>query len=194
MKTHEVFGILIRNERSEGYIRSTQKLYAFIDRTFQFRFRFRQVGDFVKDVACLRFLIISSYLANPEFVENSIEYYQNKVSVLEKYIKEHSLEENKILIDKYLELVKNLWRVGFSDNTFKFDRNYVLYNGQIVLIDFNEATFSIEDVKRDIQNKAWLKKYSYKRLNRELREYYKKRMQEELNVENLEKLWNNKRI
>ena len=49
----------------------------------------------------------ASLLGNPRFI-NSYNYKQDKVELLYEYFENHSIEENKTIIKKYLELVVEL--------------------------------------------------------------------------------------
>ncbi|MFO0743711.1 MAG: hypothetical protein U0469_01495 [Candidatus Paceibacterota bacterium] len=135
-----------------------------------------------------------SLIGNPNFFDGSINYEQDKVLIVKKILKKYGIHDLKMVLDNYIELIKKSWEFGFSEISFNFTVNCGVLDGRIIFIDFNEITFSIEDVKKDIENQIWLHRWSFSHLNKELKEYYKKRMEEELTVENLEKLWNVRNI
>jgi hypothetical protein len=91
-------------------------------------------------------------LGNPEFV-NSTDYTQDKVVLLMDYFDTHTLDENKIVVLSYTELIKKLLKYGIHDYVYKFKNSYGLNKkGGVVFIDFNEVTFSKEETLTYIKN------------------------------------------
>lgn len=152
----------------------------------------------VKNSAEISYRIIESsidqkLIANPK-KETSNSYSQDKVETLGVYISTHSFEENKEIIDLYIEHILETWQNGFSDKIFNFTRNCGIdKNGRIVLLDFNEVVFNKESVIKLINKKRWLHSWSYTYwlyfTNRNLWLYYRSVMDKKITFENLEIFW-----
>lgn len=132
-------------------------------------------------------------LANPIFNKNEIQ--QDKVEILSDYLR-RDFEKSKIWIDKFIELMVECWKNGFSERVFNLTiNNGVDKEGRVVLIDLGELTFEKKEVRNAIKIKRWEKSWSFNcDMNKEVKEYYKKQMRERLTLHNLNKYWNlNKR-
>lgn len=128
-------------------------------------------------------------LGRPTFGKG-IEYEQDKVITIRKFIKSYSDRETENLIESFIELMHELWKYGMSDEVYNFTiNNAVDDNGRVILIDFNEVTFDKAKVESDIKNEIWLRRWSYTHLKPVAQRYYKKRMREELNTIKLNLLW-----
>ncbi|MFW6027125.1 MAG: hypothetical protein ACOCRX_12390 [Candidatus Woesearchaeota archaeon] len=128
-------------------------------------------------------------LGNPIFHKNKIE--QDKVEILGSYLKK-DLEEAKKWIDKFILLIFECWKEGFSERVFNLTiNNGVDKNNNVILIDIGELTFEKKDVVRAIKIRRWEKSWSYNwDLNKEIKEYYQREMKEKLTLKNLNKYWN----
>ncbi len=152
----------------------------------------------VKNLAKTSYKIIGSVIdqeliANPK-KENGNSYSQDKVEILDNYIYTHTFEENKRIIDLYVNHILETWQNGFSDKIFNFTRNCGIdKNRKIVLVDFNEVTCDKKVVSDLIHKKRWLHAWSYTHwlsfTNKDLWKYYKKVMDSKITHENLEKFW-----
>lgn len=81
-------------------------------------------------------------VGNPNFI-NEVDYAQDKVVLLMDYFETHSLEENKLIVEKYAKLVEKLLGYSIHDYVYKFKNSYGVNNEEeVVFIDFNEVTFS----------------------------------------------------
>lgn len=129
-----------------------------------------------------------SIIGNPIFI-NDTDYKQDRVKKLRGINKLN--EQNFIkLINDYIDLLKKLWSYGISNTSFNFSINCGYNkNGQFILIDFNETTFSKNDLFQIIQESTWLKNYSYSRLSREKQIIFKEIMNKEITKENVENYW-----
>jgi hypothetical protein len=129
--------------------------------------------------------------ANPKFVGNTLNFTQDKVVPLEKYLIENSLQNNKEVILKYTELQKVFWSYGIHDAVYKFQPNYGVDNeGRVVCIDFGEFVFTCEEAIKSINKKKWLSRPSYKKWEEgELKNYYTALMGEVMIEEELKKYW-----
>ncbi len=126
-------------------------------------------------------------LGNPEFI-NDTDFTQDKVIPLEKYFQTHTLEENKKIVDKYIELIFIFWKYGFGDTPFKITINFgVDKRGEVILFDLGELYFDKEKAKERIASRDWHKNYIE---NKDLAKYYVEKMDAEFTLENLEKYWN----
>ncbi|MES2437260.1 MAG: hypothetical protein V4519_04600 [Patescibacteria group bacterium] len=130
---------------------------------------------------------------NPDFTnQQGINYTQDKVFVFEDYFPKHSLEENKKLIDSYIDLLLYMWQFGFSDVVFNLTRNNgVRENGQVIQIDFGgELSYDYEKILNYVKTKRWLEKYSYTHvLKGEIKDYFAQQMELRLTEAQLTKLW-----
>lgn len=126
----------------------------------------------------------------PEFC-SSLEYSQDKVLILREYFKLHSIEENKIVIDNYIQNIFQTWKNGFSDIDFNFAMNSgVNDKGFVVLADINGLSFSKEEILKLIKSRTWLSKWSYESLDDlDLKYYFKSEMNRNLTKKNLDKFW-----
>ena len=129
--------------------------------------------------------------ANPEFVPNCLDYYQDKVAILDDFLQKNNIEINKKIIDKYIELLKFFWSYGFHDKTFKLQPNYgVGKDGEIVCVDFGECVFKKEQALQSILSKKWLSRGSYKNWKDEaLKKYYTEQMGQAMTQNNLDSTW-----
>lgn len=130
-------------------------------------------------------------VGNPMRVNNR-SYAQDKAIILDAYFATHALEENKKILDGYIQSIFDTWQHGFSDIIFNFTRNCgVVPNGRVILVDFNEVTFDKEEVRRLIESKRFFRALSYTHglPGRELKEYYRNAMEEQMTVANLDRYW-----
>ncbi|MEI6352386.1 MAG: hypothetical protein WCO35_00390 [Candidatus Nomurabacteria bacterium] len=129
-----------------------------------------------------------SILGNPEFIDD-LNYYQDKIKVIKKINKFSDQEFEKTCLD-FAKLIHILWSYKLSDSTFKLRNNYGYdKNGNLIIIDFDEIIFKKEEVKGQIENKFWLTRYFYKILSENKKEIFKRIMDAEINLENLNKYW-----
>ena len=130
-------------------------------------------------------------IGNPEFLDEH-SYTQDKCIVLDAYFAAHDLEQNKRIIDGFIQCMFDMWANGFSDIIFNCTRNNgVLPNGRVILIDFNEVTFEKDEIRALLQNKRWLRSYAYTLDLAEgpLRAYYAEAMEKAMTAENLDLHW-----
>ncbi len=100
-------------------------------------------------------------LGNPLF-NTGIEYEQDKALVLYDALRKAPLEEQYLLVEKYITLIKELWKYGCHETVYNFTiNNAVNKDGEVILIDFNEMTFDKTVVEQDIEKKEWLHRWSY---------------------------------
>ncbi len=128
-------------------------------------------------------------LGNPIFKKDRIE--QDKVEVLGSYLKKDFIE-SKIWIDKFIKLIFECWKDGFSEKVFNLTiNNGINKNGEVILIDFGELTFEKKDVEKAIKIKRWEKSWSFNwDIKKEVKTYYQEQMQNKVNLNNLNKYWN----
>ena len=129
--------------------------------------------------------------ANPEFVPNCLDYYQDKVAILDDFLQKNNIEINKKIINKYIELLNFFWSYGFHDKTFKLQPNYgVGKDDEIVCVDFGECVFKKEQALQSILSKKWLSRGSYKNWKDEaLKKYYTEQMEQAMTQNNLDSTW-----
>lgn len=131
-------------------------------------------------------------LGNPQFL-NGINYKQDKVVVFKELLKSHSEQEIQKYLDQYIDRIKELWTYGVHEKVFNFTINTGIDDsGRLILIDFNEISFDINYVRQKIQEKRWLKSWSYMCLPTSLKSYYSGKMDQEITMDNLKELWRSK--
>lgn len=136
--------------------------------------------------------IDSEILGSPSFL-SPLSYDQDKLLVLENFFERCTFEEGKDILDKYTDLILRTWEYGFSDTYYNFTlNNGINKKNNVVLLDFGELTLDKDKVRGHIQNKEWLKSYSFTELSQELKDYFKTITETKLNFENLDKLWSTK--
>jgi len=138
-----------------------------------------------------------SYPFLPRFSINGHVIYQEKLDVTGDVLDEaDSLEVKKKVIDDYIQLLKQCWRYGVHDMSYNFTLN-TGYNQDnvIVQLDLGDLIFSKKRIKKEVENQKWLDdSVSYtKYMSQEIKPYYKRRMDEEITSEKLDKLWKKER-
>ncbi len=142
--------------------------------------------DYVKIMALVS---DKEIIGNPHFVD-AINYTQDKVESLRnaKHLDQQAFSQ---LVDDYSSLVKKFWSFGMSDIVFNFTINCGYNkNKRLILFDFNEMTFDVEDIMRHIKNKIWLQRASYVSLDADKKKVFRELMEREITQENVEKYWN----
>lgn len=134
-----------------------------------------------------------SILGNPKFI-NETDYEQDLVIVLDDALKASDLNQQKKLIDLFIESIFSNWKQGFSERVFNFTINNGLdKNGKVVLLDFDEITFEKSEALKRINNKRWLRAASLRffefTYSKELKDYYIVQMEKGMTEENLNKYW-----
>ncbi len=139
-------------------------------------------------------LIPKELLANPLCL-NKTDYEQDKVVLLMDYFDSHSLQENKLIVDSYIDLTREFLGHGIHDNVYKFKNGYgINASGKVVCIDFNEMIFSKEKVLELVSNEEWRKQAQFTKFPEgELKEYIGEKFKEILNSEIINKYWNSYR-
>jgi hypothetical protein len=136
--------------------------------------------------------IDSKVIGNPVFCD-SLEYTQDKVEILDIYFKSHSHDENKKIVDNYIQNTFETWQNGFSDIDFNFAMNSGVTNaGFVVLADINGLCFDKNELAELIKKQVWLNKHSFTHLvDEDLKKYFKDEMDKHLTLSNLELYWEN---
>ena len=134
--------------------------------------------------------IPTALFANPAFADN-LDYSQDKVAIVDDLLAKNDFEQNKKIIDQYIEFQKILWSYGMHDKTYKLQPNYgVDKNGQLVCIDFGEFAFTKEEALKNIQGKKRLARNTYKNWSDQpLKDYYTRCMEEVMKEEVLNQCW-----
>ncbi len=129
-----------------------------------------------------------SLLANLEINDRRI--IQDKVIRIKDLIMKN-FSEDKRIIDNYCIFIIKCWKEGFADTIYNFTvNNGVDKNNNVVLMDFGEITTSRGDVEKAILYQRWKRAGCYRRRIRgKTKGYYKKKLEEILTIENLNKYW-----
>lgn len=141
--------------------------------------KYKNILNLVKD---------KSILGNPEFIDD-LDYYQDKYISL-RDINKYEAEKFERIVLNFTKLLHKLWSYRLSDSVFNFSLNCgVDKNDNVILFDFNEMDFDKDIVTKRVKDKVWLKRSSYFRLSKDKKEIFKKIMDQEINLENLDKYW-----
>ncbi|MEK7194603.1 MAG: hypothetical protein AAB660_02870 [Patescibacteria group bacterium] len=136
--------------------------------------------------------INAEIIGNPE-IFTDLGYKQDKVIPLGEYFSNHSVAENELVIDKYVENIFETWKYGFSDIIFNFTiNNGVDSKGNVILIDLGELSFNKDEVAKCVVDQKWLKQHSCTTLhNEELKSYFISIMLDRVTLDGLNKYWPN---
>jgi hypothetical protein len=119
---------------------------------------------------------------NPLILENGIDYEQDKIMPIRTYFRNNNNEENRKVVDAFIEFNKLLIQNNLIDKSFAIAKNFGLNEmGEIVLCDIGELWSSPENIREQIEKKVWRYGYVLKTLpNKELREYFVDQMNTEI--------------
>jgi hypothetical protein len=121
---------------------------------------------------------------------------QKRVRVLEEVwnelVKKRKIEEMKILVDKTLEFIIELWKYGIHETTGKIGYEFGLMGKDIILIDFGELSQKENTAEKQIINKYWEKSIT-KYCAKEVVDYFNQKALKVLTIANLKKNWNKKK-
>jgi len=130
-------------------------------------------------------------LGHLEFLDGG-KIKQTKVDVLQDIWDElyncGKESEMKVIVDKSLDFIVELWRYGVGDKTFKIGYEYGRMGDEIILIDFGELTEDKKVIEKKIRKKAWegkMKEYSHP----EVAEYFNEKASEIFTLEVLNENW-----
>lgn len=113
-----------------------------------------------------------SYMfANPIFIGTT--YTQDRVVSLRDYFKTCSKDEIKRLLKLFYLFQIKCWKLGFSDQTFKFSSYGLDKNGNLVMIDLSEMTFDESRIDELIKSKRWLRTMDATTLPPDLSSYFR---------------------
>jgi hypothetical protein len=131
---------------------------------------------------------------NLVFKENGVVLQDVLAPVDQRLRSVESLEKKEQVVDDYVDLLHTLWSYGIGDTIY----NFTINNGynqkdRMVQMDFGELVFTKEKIEEKVRENAWLEMRSYEHdISKELKPYYRKKMQKELTVEKLEDVWREK--
>ena len=111
-------------------------------------------------------------IGHPRFI-NSLDYEQDKATVLGEIFGSVSIRGQKKLVDDFVEFNLHLLGYGVIDKSFNITKNFGRNDNQIILIDIGELPDDTEIIARQIQNRPWTKEYVTSGLKEsEVREYF----------------------
>ena len=118
-------------------------------------------------------------------IDEQLNYEQSRVTPLRKVFGQSSLEEQKHLVDRYVECVKTLIKHGTYETGFALLDNFGLNSrGQTVLLDFGELSFVKEVALDSASKQPWANdRGGVKVLEGEVLDYYLSRMRAEITPE-----------
>ena len=97
-----------------------------------------------------------SLFGNPKII-GELEYEQDLVKPLSDYFENHSVNESKKMIDKFIKFCKLLHKNSLIEKHFNMADNFGLNNSEeIVLIDLGEICSSKEEISKQINKQVWL--------------------------------------
>jgi len=131
-----------------------------------------------------------------EFLEKG-KIKQRRVRVLEEVwnelVKNEKIEEMKILVDKTLEFIIELWKYGIHEKTGKIGYEFGLMGKDIILIDFGEICENQNTAEKQITKKYWEKSIN-EYCTKEVANYLNMKATKMLTIANLNKNWGIKKI
>ncbi|GEM_PF-1076053 len=132
-------------------------------------------------------------LGNPILINDS-NYEQDFVSVFEDVLYASDFEQQKVLIDEYLNNLLSCWDYGFSDTNFNFTVNCgVTRDGKVILIDLGELSWDKNFVRGLVEERHWEMRSSYNRLRDEkLKDYVRNLFRKEATVSTFKNRWGSK--
>jgi hypothetical protein len=131
----------------------------------------------------------STLVGHPVFLRRGT-YEQDYAMPLGEYFDQHTLAENKKVIDAYIQAVIQGWRLGFSDTVFNFTINNGFRKGRMIFIDLGEFTFSKQVVSRLVRRQQWLCQWSYTSMeDGRLKRYIATQMNKKLTISRLNREW-----
>lgn len=126
-----------------------------------------------------------------EFLENG-KIKQKRVRVLEEawneLVKNGKIKEMKILVDRTLEFIIELWKYRIHETTGKIGYEFGLMGKDIILIDFGELSQKESTAEKQIIKKYWEKSIT-KYCTKEVVDYFNMKASEVLTIDNLNKNW-----
>lgn len=118
---------------------------------------------------------------------------QQKSIELSEFLQEKSEKENKEILVQLLDLIKELWKFGVHEKTFKFFTNYGIIGNKVILMDFLEITNKKETVERQLHKESWNKPERFsKYLSERLTKWFVSEASFLFSLEAFEKYWNKK--
>jgi len=122
---------------------------------------------------------------------------QRRVRVLEEVwnelVKNGKIEEMKILVDKTLEFIIELWKYGIHEKTGKIGYEFGLMGKDIILIDFGEICENKNTAEKQITKKYWQNSIN-EYCTKEVSDYLNMKATKMLTTTNLNKNWGIKKI
>jgi hypothetical protein len=170
-------------------------------RMFAWRFPFRKIkpwklpdevarirADAARSLERIKPLLprVGPSLGNP-MLHDRLCYEQDRATVLEDYFRNHTLGENKAVVDQYIALLFHLWGQGFNDGPFKFTLNFGMDpGGKVILLDLGELYFEKEKALERIRVREWERTQIP---DAALDAYYRRAMNAAMTIANVEIHW-----
>ena len=98
-------------------------------------------------------------------------------------------DEMKLIIDKTIDFIVELWKYGLHEKTGKVGYEFGLMDDKIILIDFGELTEDKNAVEKQIKKEYW-EKPILKHCRKEVGDYFNLKAGEILTLETLNENWN----
>jgi hypothetical protein len=132
----------------------------------------------------------SRLVGNPVLFGQSI-YERDKLLMIVDYLEHYPFEENAAIIDRYIESILDLWESGISDVVFNFAVNSgITSDGRVALCDLGELSIDQERVQRLVQDRVWLRRWSYRALSDiRLKAYVQETLATRLTPERVASTW-----
>lgn len=131
-----------------------------------------------------------SLIWNPNYV-SFWDYEQDKVIELWDIVDNASIQEFIQVINLFIDNVFECWKYWFSDRIWEFRvNNWMNNDGNVILLDFSEITFSKDHIKENILSEYRMTQRSPTTLDDDKKNIYTKIMLERVTLENLDKYRN----
>lgn len=138
-------------------------------------------------------------LAFPEFLDGEIikqKRARELGDVFESCVSANDVRKWKLLVGKLVDFMVLLWSYGIDEKPFKITSNFGILDDKIVLIDFLELEGNKRKVEKRIRKKRWLhynnEQKIWRKYPKEFVDYFVKRCDSVLTIENLNKNWKKK--
>lgn len=169
------------NNRSVAYLEMLRSCFPYVKNPI-WKFPYYYKASISTATNSLRRLknvkVEQKFFGNPSYTNNNLDYEQDKLLPVSIYFENNLIEENRLIIDKFVEFNKILIENRCIDKSFNIGKNFSLdKDNEIVLTDIGELYFTTESIQKQIDKKAWSAYYVLKTIPKNLREYFLYKME-----------------
>lgn len=115
---------------------------------------------------------------------------QEKATPLRNVLREATSEEAKVIIDKYFDLINDMFSQGFYEMSFNFYDNFgVDKRGSVFIIDVGEICFNKDELVKYAQNKMCIPYTVELFKSEEIKSYFLEKNSSIFSEENIQNYW-----